>query len=215
VEPALRPALAAALARIGKRAQDFTDTETWAAALTLARAEAAGDPANGVDRALLATTALPVAELEGATGQLGLFDACPKRPSAACWPPALPMMAPTRWRWPPPGGGDIALIAQQTTPASWPIRSARGALHRAQPRLERTITAPCGRAHPFVAVGAAHMAGDDALPACWPRKAIASRGWNRLHSRRDAAMRAPFPSWSSLEAWRVYRLSSVFERQVL
>jgi uncharacterized protein YbaP (TraB family) len=92
------------LARIGKRAQDFTDTETWAAALTLARAEAAGDPANGVDRALLATTALPVAELEGATGQLGLFDACPKRPSAACWPPALPMMAPTRWRWPPPGG---------------------------------------------------------------------------------------------------------------
>jgi hypothetical protein len=27
-------------------------------------------------------------------------------------------------------------------------------------------------------------------------------------------MRAPFPSWSSLEAWRVYRLSSVFERQV-
>jgi hypothetical protein len=103
-----------ALARIGKRAQDFTDTETWAAALTLARAEAAGDPANGMDRALLATTALPVAELEGATGQLGLFDACPKRPSAACWPPALPMMAPTRWRWPPPGGGDIALIAQQT-----------------------------------------------------------------------------------------------------
>ena len=42
VPVALRPALAKALAEAGRGAQDFTDTETWAAALILACVAACG-----------------------------------------------------------------------------------------------------------------------------------------------------------------------------
>lgn len=168
VEPALRPALAAALARIGKRAQDFTDTESWAAALTLARAEATGDPANGIDRALLATTPLPVAELEGATGQLSLFDRLPEPAQRRLLAASLaddgadPLALATAWRQ-----GNIALIAQQTHTGILADPVLREALYTARNRAWlSTITALMrqGR-HPFVAVGTAHLAGDDAIPA--------------------------------------------------
>ena len=67
VPPELAAPLATILARGGVSPDRFAGTETWSAAITLARVDATGYPANGVDRALLADFAgRPVRELEGA-----------------------------------------------------------------------------------------------------------------------------------------------------
>ncbi|WP_209347569.1 TraB/GumN family protein [Pontixanthobacter sp. CEM42] len=52
---------------------DFTQLETWAAALTLAQTFSQGEPENGVDRVLISEFAAKI-ELEGARAQLRIFD---------------------------------------------------------------------------------------------------------------------------------------------
>lgn len=73
VEPAERPALRALLDDAGMDDGDFTDMETWAAALTLSSAVRTGDPRNGVDRAMIAAAG-EITGLESYAGQLNMFD---------------------------------------------------------------------------------------------------------------------------------------------
>lgn len=74
-----RAALAAMVRDAGVSAADLQRLDTWAAALTLARAVRHGESANGVDRAVIAAfAARPVRELEGADYQLDLFDTLPE-----------------------------------------------------------------------------------------------------------------------------------------
>ena len=176
VPVALRPALAKALAEAGRGAQDFTDTETWAAALILAQASDTGtDTGNGIDRALLREYPRPIVELEGAQAQLSAFDQLPE-PAQRDLLNAV--IAGTRdddvglaeaWR-----RGDMATIAAQTRRGILAAPSLRQALYTARNRRWAAIIEAMMRhgQHPFVTVGAAHMAGDAGLPVL-----LAADGW--------------------------------------
>ena len=174
VDPDLREELRAALAETRLAPQQFAALEDWAAALTLSFALEANDgydPANGADRALLALAGKrPVVGLETLEGQLGLFDALPPREQRALLEAVVAE------------GGDGA--ASRRLIMAW-AQGDIAALDReahegmlANPRLRETLLVARNRAwtkrvaallrdgkRPFVAVGAAHVAGVDGLPA--------------------------------------------------
>ena len=176
IDPALRPALARELAAAHMREADFATTETWSAALRLARAgEDGGDSANGIDRAVLReASGKQVIELEGAARQLGLFDAMPETEQRAMLNAVLrdagsadDATLVSAWR-----KGDFASIEAETR---------RGML--ADPALRETLFTARNKAwsdnlaarlakgeRVFVAVGAAHMAGPDGLAAMLEQK---------------------------------------------
>jgi len=173
VRPDLRPALARLLGKGGMEESRFRDVETWAAALTLARiGEKAGDSANGIDRAVIAGAGgKPVVELEGAARQLGIFDALPEPEqrdllNAVVGDPGAIGGEDTRlaetWRQ-----GDMAAIEAETRTGLLADPELREALFTARNRAwSRRIAEMLGRGErPFVAVGAAHMAGPEGLPA--------------------------------------------------
>ena len=168
--PADRPALAALLKKAGYREGDFTAMDTWAAALTLANAGEDQDAArNGIDRAVLEkASGRKVIELEGAKEQLGLFDALPEREQRDLLREVAREAAQedrdiTRtWR-----AGDMAAIEKETRTGLLADPELREVLFTGR---NRRWTARIGvevRAghKPFVAVGAAHMAGPEGLPA--------------------------------------------------
>jgi uncharacterized protein YbaP (TraB family) len=173
VAPQDRARLAAALARVGRKASDFGDTETWAAALMLARGDA-GDPGNGVDRALLAQSGLPVVGLEDAGLQLGLFDRLPEAAQRRLLADALadgdPAALSAAW-----ARGDVARITRETQGGMLADPVLREALYTGRNRrwAEAIVAALRGGHHPFVAVGAAHVAGPDSLGAM-----LAARGYH-------------------------------------
>lgn len=173
VAPALRPALATLLAKSGMEPASFADVETWAAALMLAQAATPDDhPEWGVDRALLADHAgKPISELEGAERQLGLFDTLPEAQqrvllaeaiAGAATAPADAAKLAEAWR-----SGDIAAIAAETRRGMLADPGLRAALLTGRnARWTEAVADEMNRgARPFVAVGAAHMAGPDGLPA--------------------------------------------------
>ncbi len=176
VEPARRPALLAAITRTGRSAGDFSDTETWAAALMLAKAEDAGDPVHGIDRAVLAARgSRPVVELEGAAHQFAIFDRLPEAAQRRLLAEAVagvggdPAALANAWR-----KGDVATIAAETRKGMLADPVLREALYTGRNRAWAAriagIMAQGGK--PFVAVGMAHLAGEDSLPAM-----LAARGY--------------------------------------
>ncbi|MCK9540457.1 MAG: TraB/GumN family protein [Novosphingobium sp.] len=180
VEPAARPALETLLKRAGLKANGFTDMETWAAALTLAQAEQDADGArNGIDRAVLAAArGKPVVELEGAAAQLGIFDGLPEKEqrdllaiviadSGALDRESADLAE--AWRT-----GDFAVIERETRTGLLADPELRQALFTARNTAwtGRIADMLQNRARPFVAVGAAHMAGPDGLVAM-----LAERGY--------------------------------------
>ncbi|KHK91318.1 TraB/GumN family protein [Novosphingobium malaysiense] len=170
-----RPALAALLDKAGYDDGDFTAMDTWAAALTLARNQAGEDDArNGVDRAVVAQAGpRPIIELEGATRQLSLFDTLPESEQrdllgAVVREAAMPdRNLSAAWRT-----GDMAAIEKETRKGLLADPELREVLFTGRNRrwTARIAEAVQAGRKPFVAVGAAHMAGPDGLPAMLARR---------------------------------------------
>lgn len=170
--PAARADLAKLLAAKDVEASRFDGLETWAAALALSRLAGTAPTANGVDKALLSRFAgRPIAELEGAAGQLAIFDALAEPDQRRLLAAVLAEQ------------GDPATDAQQLAKA-WlagdlaqlEATTRRGLL--ADPALYKALADDRNRAwlvkllplfeggrRPLVAVGTAHMFGLDGLPA--------------------------------------------------
>lgn len=177
IAPGERPALTALLGKAGYQDTDFAAMDTWAAALTLARAGAdQGNARNGVDRAVIAAAnGRPVLELEGATHQLGLFDTLPEREQRDLLGAVIREAAApdhdlsARWR-----EGDMAAIEKETRVGLLADPELREVLFTGRNRnwTDKIATAVLRGRRPFVAVGAAHMAGPQGLPAM-----LAQRGF--------------------------------------
>lgn len=163
-----RAALRALMERAGASDADFATTESWAAGLALASKVRAYDPANGVDRALLAE-GMPVAGLESYAEQFDRFDRLPRPDQADLLAGIAHEAADDR--------GEARLVAWLTGDLAAIERDAGYGI-LAYPRLREALLAARNRAwagqidrllregrHPFVAVGAAHMLGPDGLPA--------------------------------------------------
>ncbi len=168
--PALRGKLAAELEESGLDESRFADLETWAAALTLAQAGAKDmDSANGIDRAVVALAGKrPVVELEGTRAQLGIFDRLPESEqrdllAAVVGDPDEDTNQPFEaWL-----KGDMTALERETHRGLLADPELRQALFTGRnvawtPKIAAMLVA--GQ-KPFVAVGGAHMAGPDGLPA--------------------------------------------------
>lgn len=173
IDPALREALAARLKKAGRSEAELATTETWAAALLLARAGATRkETENGIDRAVLRLAGTKrVIEFEGAAAQLGLFDALPETEQRDLLEAVLrEAAAPSgesadlvlAWRT-----GDFARIEAESRRGLLADPELREALFAARNRAwtERIARELSARRRLFIAVGAAHMAGEDGLAA--------------------------------------------------
>lgn len=181
VSPERQGDLAMALKRTGLENRDFSDTETWAAALTIAQTARTGlDSANGIDGAVLdAMHGKKVEELEGRKGQLAIFDRLPKKEQrdlldavvadAASGTDESAAIA-AAWR-----KGDMNAIAKKTETGMLADPELREALFTARNQRwsERVLAAMARDGRPFVAVGAAHLAGPQGLPAMLREKGCA------------------------------------------
>ena len=155
--------------------------ESWAAALMLQNAAmAAGnsDSANGIDRALVRGYDRPVEEFEGAAAQLAIFDRLPEPAQRALLTAALARpgeerasMRKLEAAW---AHGDLATVDAETSADFLINPQLREALltQRNDAWLARLVSELRQGAHPFVAVGLAHLAGKDGLPAL-----LAQRGY--------------------------------------
>jgi hypothetical protein len=166
----LRANLDALLDRGGLNPAQFTSVETWAAALTLAQVTAEGDPANGVDRVLVADfDGRPVRELEGARVQLSIFDRLPEDDQRALLAAvvrdadkASDEAARLRRAW---RSGDAAAIEAASETGILADPGVREALLTARNRAWIAKLLPQLEAgpRPLVAVGAAHLVGPEGL----------------------------------------------------
>ena len=179
VPPEQRAALAALADRAGMNLARQQRTESWAAAMMLARVSAEGSPEHGVERALLRDFAgRPVRELEGAAGQLGIFDRLPEEAQrallaavVAASDPAQSAAARLREAW---LEGDAAALEAATQEGMMADPRLRAALLTERNRawlgpIEASLHSP-GR--PLIAVGAAHVVGPEGLVAL-----LTERGW--------------------------------------
>ncbi len=179
VDPALRPALEKLLKDNHVDPAQFADVETWAAALMLAGLDnKESDPGNGIDRALVqAMPGLPRAELEGTQNQLSIFDRLAEADQRVMLnatlrddkgEATLDQLA-AAWR-----KGDLDTIARETRTGMMADPEIRKALYSDRnaawdSQIETMLRA--GK-RPFIAVGTAHLAGPDGLPAI-----LAAHGW--------------------------------------
>lgn len=170
------PALAAPLAGLLERGRiapaTFSTTETWAAAITLAGVDATGDPANGVDRALIDSFAgRPVRELEGIRGQLAIFDRLPEAQQRAMLAAVVreseaaradPERLQRAWL-----AGDTAAIEQSTRDGFLADPALHEALLAGRNRRWAAALVPmlAQTPRPLIAVGAAHLVGPEGLAA--------------------------------------------------
>ncbi len=181
IAPELRAPLGALLARAGYGGSPLTDVETWAAALLIARvADPAADSGAGIDRALIRLAgAKPRGELEGAALQLGIFDALSEDAQrallsevvrSAATVPADDARLSDVW-----ARGDVLALTRETHEGMLADPVLRNALllDRNAAWAGKIDAMLRARQHPFVAAGAAHMAGPDGLPAL-----LAEHGWS-------------------------------------
>lgn len=181
VQPDLRDDLSEDIKAGGMQPGSLDPYETWAAALMLQNAAAAAsavESSNGIDRAIALAWQGPIEEFEGARNQLAIFDALPEGAQRALLDAVLieadgreMQIHDLQQAW---ARGDMTLIARVTDEDFAKAPVLREALLVGRNRawvskLEAMLTAG---ARPFVAVGAAHLAGTDGLPAL-----LTARGW--------------------------------------
>ncbi len=148
--------------------------ETWAAALTLQQAISAKsglDSSNGVDRALVREYRKAVGEFEGPEAQLGIFDRLAEADQVEL------LLAVTRGvnaplddarrleqAW---ASGDMAAITAETNRDFLNDPELRAALLTGRNRAwaQRLRQLMAAGEQPFVAVGTAHLAGPEGVPA--------------------------------------------------
>jgi uncharacterized protein YbaP (TraB family) len=161
------------LRRYGIKPEEYGKTETWAAALALTYQLTLENQSKfGIDRQVLeASRDKPVSELEGAERQLRIFDRLAEDDqrellravlAEADAPDAEAQRLGQAW-----SSGNMAVLETETRTGMLADPELRKALlvdRNADwaKRLEAMLRA--GQ-EPFVAVGAAHMAGPDGLPA--------------------------------------------------
>ena len=177
-----RPALAALLTKTGIAPDALDGERTWAAALALSAAGAdRGQPENGIDRAVIAQAHGPVVELEGAPAQFAAFDALPEASQRVLLDQAVTDtghggedLAALGDAW---ARGDMAAIAQDADGGLLVDPGLREGLYTARNRRwAARIAGEIAAGHrPFVAVGAAHMAGAQGLPAMLAAKGFSVR----------------------------------------
>ena len=179
VVPAVRPKLLALMREFKLDPGKFAETETWAAALTIASAaQGEADADFGIDREILnAAKGKPVAELEGTAVQLGIFDRLPEADQRDLLMGVVVEAAQDNdddrlgnaWR-----SGDMAVMAAETRNGMMADPQLRQALltDRNNAWANRLSVMLQQGARPLVAVGALHMAGAEGLPAL-----LAARGY--------------------------------------
>jgi len=176
VPDADRPALEAALRSAGLDESDFSSTENWAAALELAGGLRRHESANGVDRQLIADAG-QVIGLERLDQQFAMFDELAPQEQARL----LVEVAREAGRgnqdeqveaW---LTGDLQRLTQESEQGMLADPALRDRLQLARNRAWADRVASIARAgeRPFVAVGAAHMLGEEGLPAL-----LAARGFS-------------------------------------
>ena len=172
VPPDLRPQLAALLERGEVAEVDFSTQETWALAIVLAGIDAPGDPANGVDRAMIGHfTGRPIRELEGLRGQLSIFDRLPEPQQRVMLASVVresnnarrdPERLQRAWL-----AGDAATMQAATREGFLADPALREALLTGRNRRWAEALAPMLEQppRPLIAVGAAHLVGPEGLAA--------------------------------------------------
>lgn len=161
------------LRRHAIKPEEYGQTETWAAALALTYQLTVENQSKfGIDRQLLeANRGKPVGELEGAQRQLGIFDRLAEADqrellravlAEADAPDAEAQRLGQAW-----GSGNMAALEAETRTGMLADAELRKALlvDRNADWTKRLETMLRAGQKPFVAVGAAHMAGPDGLPA--------------------------------------------------
>ncbi len=178
IDPTLRPALAAVLEHAGMDDSQFHKLETWAAALTLAGSSADSlNPSFGVDKEVLDNWGQrPVREFEGARGQLSLFDTLPEKEQrdlleSVVRDGANDGSASLAEAW---LKGDMTKIEAETRRGMLADPELRAVLYtnRNHAWSDKIAQMLASGEHPFVAVGAAHMVGNEGLVAL-----LAARGY--------------------------------------
>lgn len=172
--PDLHDELADALKAGGIKPGSLDGYESWAVALMLQQAATrAGesDSGNGIDRALASHYRGSIDEFEGATAQLAIFDRLPESAQRALLVASLEeqddLAAESRRLAQAWASGDLATIEHETDSqlAREPVLREALLVGRNLAWTERlTAMLRAGR-RPFVAVGTAHLAGKDGLPA--------------------------------------------------
>lgn len=177
----LRDDLATVLRSGGIKPGSLDQYETWAAALMLQQAVAGAgqsDSGNGIDRALAKGYAKPIDEFEGAALQLGIFDRLPESAQRTLLAAALEgqesYQADTRRLAQAWAHAELDLIERETDQELLrdPILREALLVGRNRAWVSRLDAILKGGAHPFVAVGTAHLVGKDGLPAM-----LAARGY--------------------------------------
>lgn len=175
-----RKRLSAAMAELGLSTRDLAGMETWAAALTVSRAATAeSHAAFGLESELMdAARGKPVFQLEGAEAQLRMFDGLPEREQqdllSGVVEEALADRPEDRLAraW---ASGDMATIDREAHAGLLADAELRDALlvKRNRAWVAKLSALLAQRRRPLVAVGAAHMAGPDGLPALLAAQGLA------------------------------------------
>ena len=175
VEPADRADLAAFLERARMDDDDFDALETWGAALVLANRARPDRPTQSIDRQLIGS-GKRVFGLETFDAQYGFFDRLPPEEQADL----LMVLAREKegderieaWLT-----GDLEALERQGGEGLLADPELRETLQLARNRKWAPLIADMLRLgeKPFVAVGAAHMFGDEGLPALLQRAGYSVR----------------------------------------